>query len=88
MKCAPSSSSSASPNKQEVELGMETVLRRLSETEEESEMVTYLLSLKNALLPETIPILLNYAEEGSAAVSGTAVSALQRFSTQHITGEV
>ncbi|XP_014382165.1 microsomal triglyceride transfer protein-like isoform X1 [Alligator sinensis] len=73
---------------QEVELGMETVLRRLSETEEESEMVTYLLSLKNALLPETIPILLNYAEEGSAAVSGTAVSALQRFSTQHITGEV
>ncbi|XP_025049644.1 microsomal triglyceride transfer protein-like isoform X2 [Alligator sinensis] len=88
LKCDPSSSSSASSNKQEVELGMETVLRRLSETEEESEMVTYLLSLKNALLPETIPILLNYAEEGSAAVSGTAVSALQRFSTQHITGEV
>uniref|UniRef100_K7FEY7 Microsomal triglyceride transfer protein-like n=1 Tax=Pelodiscus sinensis TaxID=13735 RepID=K7FEY7_PELSI len=73
---------------QEVGLGMETVLRRLRETEDNSEIIIYLLSLQNALLPETIPTLLHYAEEGSAAVSGTAVSALQRFSSQHITTEV
>ncbi|XP_065263791.1 microsomal triglyceride transfer protein-like [Emys orbicularis] len=73
---------------QEVGLGMETVLRRLRDTKENSEIIIYLLSLQNALLPETIPTLLHYAEEGSAGVSGTAVSALQRFSSQHITGEV
>ncbi|XP_048714734.1 microsomal triglyceride transfer protein-like isoform X2 [Caretta caretta] len=73
---------------QEVGLGMETVLRRLRDTKENSEIIIYLLSLQNALLPETIPTLLHYAEEGSSGVSGTAVSALQRFSSQHITGEV
>lgn len=76
------------PNKQEVGLGMETVLRRLRDTQENSEIIIYLLSLQNALLPETIPTLLHYAEEGSAVVSSTAVSALQRFSSQYITGEV
>ncbi|XP_067408778.1 microsomal triglyceride transfer protein large subunit-like isoform X2 [Emydura macquarii macquarii] len=73
---------------QEVGLGMETVLRRLRDTQENSEIIIYLLSLQNALLPETIPTLLHYAEEGSAVVSSTAVSALQRFSSQYITGEV
>ncbi|XP_074855590.1 microsomal triglyceride transfer protein-like [Carettochelys insculpta] len=73
---------------QEVGLGMETILRRLGDTTENSEIIIYLLSLQNALLPETIPTLLHYAEEGSAAVSGAAVSALQKFSSQHITVEV
>uniref|UniRef100_A0A8C8RI76 Vitellogenin domain-containing protein n=1 Tax=Pelusios castaneus TaxID=367368 RepID=A0A8C8RI76_9SAUR len=73
---------------QEVGLGMETVLRSLRDTREKSEMIIYLLSLRNALLPETIPTLLHYAEEGSGMVSGTAVAALQRFSSQHITSEV
>lgn len=73
---------------QEVGLGMETILQRLHSTKEDSERVIYMLSLKNALLPETIPTLLHYAEEGSPSVSVAAISALQRFSSQHISSEV
>ncbi|XP_015278731.1 PREDICTED: microsomal triglyceride transfer protein large subunit-like [Gekko japonicus] len=73
---------------QEVETGMETILQSLKRTRDNTERVIYLLALKNARLPETIPTLLLYAEEGSAAVSAAALSALQRFSTQHITSQV
>lgn len=67
---------------------METILQSLEHTRDNAERVIYLLALKNALLPETIPTLLDYAEEGSAAVSAAALSTLQRFSTQHITSQV
>ncbi|XP_062436635.1 microsomal triglyceride transfer protein-like [Rhea pennata] len=73
---------------QEVERGMETILQGLGGAEEEPEVVIYLVSLRNALLPETIPTLLHYAEEGPAAVAAAAVAALQRFPTRHISGEV
>ncbi|KFQ87847.1 Microsomal triglyceride transfer protein large subunit, partial [Phoenicopterus ruber ruber] len=73
---------------QEVERGVETILAGLRGAEEESEVVIYLLALGNAVLPETIPTLLDYAEEGPATVATAAVSALQRFPARHISGEV
>ncbi|XP_054688749.1 microsomal triglyceride transfer protein-like [Grus americana] len=71
---------------QEVERGVETILGGLRGAKEESEVVIYLLALGNAVLPETIPILLDHAEEGPAAAA--AVSALRRFPTRHISGKV
>ncbi|KAM6390476.1 microsomal triglyceride transfer protein-like [Pluvialis apricaria] len=73
---------------QEVERGVETILAGLRGAKEESEVVIYLLALGNAALPETIPTLLDYAEEGPAAVATAAVSALRRFPAQHISGKV
>ncbi|NXT90138.1 MTP protein, partial [Anhinga rufa] len=73
---------------QEVERGVETILWGLRGAKEESEVVIYLLALGNAVLPETIPTLLDHAEEGPAAVTTAAISALQRFPTQHISSKV
>ncbi|XP_027764930.1 microsomal triglyceride transfer protein-like, partial [Empidonax traillii] len=73
---------------QEVERGVETILRGLSGAEEEPEVVIYLLALGNAMLPGTIPILLEHAEEGPAAVTTTAISALRRFPARHISSKV
>ncbi|XP_057259310.1 microsomal triglyceride transfer protein-like [Pezoporus wallicus] len=73
---------------QEVESGVKTILRGLRGAEEESKMVIYLLALGNAALPETIPILLDHAEEGPTMVAIAAISALQRFSAQHISSKV
>ncbi|NXO59115.1 MTP protein, partial [Aramus guarauna] len=73
---------------QEAERGAETILGGLRGAKEESEVVIYLLALGNAALPETIPILLDHAEEGPAAVATAAVSALRRFPARHISGKV
>nr|XP_056706259.1 microsomal triglyceride transfer protein-like [Euleptes europaea] len=73
---------------QEAKTVIEAILQSLKRTRDNTEKVLYLLALKNALLPETIPTFLRYAEEGSTAVSAAALSALQRYSTQHITGQV
>ncbi|NXW84241.1 MTP protein, partial [Alopecoenas beccarii] len=73
---------------QEVERGVETILVGLRSAEEESQVVIYLLALGNAMLPETIPTLLDFAEEGPAAITAAAVSALRRFPAQHISSEV
>ncbi|NXG75217.1 MTP protein, partial [Baryphthengus martii] len=73
---------------QEVKRGMETVLRGLRDAEEESKVVIYLLALGNAAIPETIPTLLDHAEEGSTAITTTAISALQRFPAWHISDKV
>ncbi|KFO09480.1 Microsomal triglyceride transfer protein large subunit, partial [Balearica regulorum gibbericeps] len=71
---------------QEVERGVETILGGLRGAKEESEVVIYLLALGNAVLPETIPILLDHAEEGPA--TAMAISALRRFPARHISGKV
>ncbi|NXN27280.1 MTP protein, partial [Nycticryphes semicollaris] len=71
-----------------VERGVETILGGLRGAKEESEMVVYLLALGNAVLPETIPTLLDYAEEGPDAVAAVAISALRRFPAQHISDKV
>ncbi|NXG28914.1 MTP protein, partial [Dromaius novaehollandiae] len=73
---------------QEVERGAETILQGLGNAKEESEVVLHLMALRNALLPESIPTLLRYTEEGPAAVTAAAVAALQRFPTQHVSSEV
>ncbi|XP_042312143.1 microsomal triglyceride transfer protein large subunit-like [Sceloporus undulatus] len=73
---------------QEVKLRIETLVQELKTTSKDSEKVIYLLSLKSALLSSSIPTLLHYAEEGSAATSATALSALQRYSRQHISNTV
>ncbi|NXM26736.1 MTP protein, partial [Oxyruncus cristatus] len=73
---------------QEVERGLETILRGLRGAEEEPEVVIYLLALGNAMLPGTIPTLLEHAEEGPAAVTTTAISALRRLPARHISSKV
>ncbi|XP_041123698.1 microsomal triglyceride transfer protein large subunit-like [Polyodon spathula] len=72
---------------QEVELAKNLILERLNNTDEVSEIKTYLLALKSALLPETIPLFLQYTEKPSA-VSAIALSALQRFPAAHIDNKV
>ncbi|NXD63835.1 MTP protein, partial [Eolophus roseicapillus] len=73
---------------QEVEHGVKTILRGLRDAEVESEVVIYLLALGNAALPETIPTLLDHAEEGPTMAAIAAISALQRFPAQHISSKV
>ncbi|NXU06394.1 MTP protein, partial [Buphagus erythrorhynchus] len=73
---------------QVVERGVETILRGLRGAEEEPEVVIYLLALGNARLPETIPTLLDHAEDGPTAVTAAATSALQRFPAAHISSKV
>lgn len=73
---------------QEVERGVEAILAGLRGAKEEPEAVIHLLALGNAALPETIPILLEHAEEGPAAISAAAISALRRFPARHISSEV
>ncbi|KAI1231594.1 Microsomal triglyceride transfer protein large subunit, partial [Lamprotornis superbus] len=73
---------------QVVERGVETILRGLRGAEEEPEVVIYLLALGNARLPETIPTLLDHAEDGPTAVTAAATAALQRFPAAHIASKV
>ncbi|KFV59804.1 Microsomal triglyceride transfer protein large subunit, partial [Tyto alba] len=73
---------------QEVERGVEAILTGLRGTEEDSKVVIYLLALGNAVLPETIPTLLDHAEEGPATITAAAISALQRFPAQYISDKV
>ncbi|NXY08537.1 MTP protein, partial [Pteruthius melanotis] len=73
---------------QVVERGVETILRGLRGAKEEPKVVIYLLALGNAMLPETIPTLLDHAEDGPTAVTTAATSALQRFPIPHISSKV
>ncbi|XP_015271476.1 PREDICTED: microsomal triglyceride transfer protein large subunit [Gekko japonicus] len=64
------------------------ILGGLSRPEKALDVKTYLIALKNALLPEAIPLLLKYAESGEGPVSHVAASALQRYDPAFITNEV
>ncbi|XP_072279996.1 microsomal triglyceride transfer protein-like isoform X2 [Pyxicephalus adspersus] len=55
------------------------LLEGLNNAEDEAKIKIYLLSLKNAQLPETIPTLLQYADEHTGVVCYAALSALQAF---------
>lgn len=66
----------------------ELLLAGPDSTQEESEVQMYLLALKNALLPEAIPLLNKYAESEVGSFSTIAITALQRYDTQLITDEV
>lgn len=57
-------------------------------TQDEAQVQMYLLALKNALLPEAIPLLTRFAESETGALSTIAITALQRYGPQLITREV
>lgn len=48
----------------------------------------HLLAMKNALLPEAVPLLLKFAEAGEGPVSHLAITTLQRYDAAFITEEV
>uniref|UniRef100_A0A8C4ZFH3 Vitellogenin domain-containing protein n=1 Tax=Gadus morhua TaxID=8049 RepID=A0A8C4ZFH3_GADMO len=64
------------------------ILEGPESTEVEAEIQMFLLSLKNSLLPEAIPIFTKYAESEVGAFCTIALSALQRYDTKLITEEV
>ncbi|XP_078267590.1 microsomal triglyceride transfer protein large subunit [Rhinoraja longicauda] len=66
----------------------EMILEGAKAATKESEILMYLLALKNALLPNAVPILLKHAEAGSGPDSNIAVSAIQIYEQQFITDEV
>lgn len=57
-------------------------------TQVESEVQVFLLSLKNSMLPEAIPIFTKYAESEVGAYSTIALTALQRYDLNLMTDEV
>uniref|UniRef100_A0A8C1KAB4 Microsomal triglyceride transfer protein n=1 Tax=Cyprinus carpio TaxID=7962 RepID=A0A8C1KAB4_CYPCA len=70
------------------ELPVKMLLAGPDSTQMESEVQMYLLALKNALLPEGVPILAKYAESEVGAFSTIAITALQRYDPQLIIPEV
>uniref|UniRef100_A0A672S1A0 Microsomal triglyceride transfer protein large subunit-like n=1 Tax=Sinocyclocheilus grahami TaxID=75366 RepID=A0A672S1A0_SINGR len=66
----------------------EMLLAGPDSTRVESEVQMYLLALKNALLPEGVPVLAKYAESEVGAFNTIAITALQRYNPELITPEV
>ncbi|XP_048852055.1 microsomal triglyceride transfer protein large subunit [Brienomyrus brachyistius] len=64
------------------------ILEGPDSTKVESEVQMYLLAMKNALVPEAIPVLTKYAESEVGACSTIAITALQRYNFHLITEEV
>ncbi|KAI5937820.1 microsomal triglyceride transfer protein large subunit isoform X1 [Manis javanica] len=64
------------------------ILGGLEKAEKKEDTMMYLLALKNALLPEGIPLLLKHAESGQGPISHLATTALQRYDVPFITNEV
>ncbi|XP_049641226.1 microsomal triglyceride transfer protein large subunit [Suncus etruscus] len=64
------------------------ILGGLEKPEKKEDTMMYLLSMKNALLPEGIPLLLQYAEAGEGPISHLAITTLQRYDVPFITEEV
>ncbi|KAM8939413.1 microsomal triglyceride transfer protein large subunit [Pelodytes ibericus] len=64
------------------------ILEGLQKANKPSDVKTHLLALKNANLPEGIPLLLKYSESGEGPVSSIAISAVQKYDTTFITEEV
>ncbi|XP_061438863.1 microsomal triglyceride transfer protein large subunit [Rhineura floridana] len=60
----------------------------LNRAKKADDVKVFLLALKNALLPEAIPVLLKYAESGEGSISNIAATALQRYDRSLITSEV
>ncbi|XP_059971323.1 microsomal triglyceride transfer protein large subunit isoform X2 [Mesoplodon densirostris] len=64
------------------------ILGGLEKAEKKEDKMMYLLALKNARLPEGIPLLLKYAETGEGSLSHLATTTLQRYDAPFITDEV
>ncbi|XP_076830924.1 microsomal triglyceride transfer protein large subunit-like [Brachyhypopomus gauderio] len=74
-------------NLQEVKDAKQVLLEGVNASKDETELRSYLLAFKSALLPETVPILLEYIDV-SNSLSSIVLSALQGFPSKHITKEV
>ncbi|KAI4874203.1 hypothetical protein NFI96_030407 [Prochilodus magdalenae] len=74
-------------NLQEVADAKKLILEGLSASKDETELKSHLLALKSALLPETVPVLLQYIDH-SKSLTSIVLSALHQFPSQHITNEV
>ncbi|KAG9275351.1 microsomal triglyceride transfer protein large subunit-like isoform X1 [Astyanax mexicanus] len=72
---------------QEVEDALTLILKGLGSSKDEAEIKSHLLALKSALIPEIVPVLLQYIDQ-SKPVSIIVLSALQDLPTQYITEEV
>ncbi|KFO37134.1 microsomal triglyceride transfer protein large subunit [Fukomys damarensis] len=64
------------------------ILGGLEKPAKKEDTKMYLLALKNALLPEGIPLLLKYAEASEGPISHLATTTLQRYDVPFITDEV
>ncbi|XP_061216912.1 microsomal triglyceride transfer protein large subunit [Neopsephotus bourkii] len=64
------------------------ILNRLEKAKKDDNVRMFLLALKNALLPEAIPLLLKYAESEEGPISNLAATALQRYDPFFLTKEV
>ncbi|XP_017677735.1 PREDICTED: microsomal triglyceride transfer protein large subunit [Lepidothrix coronata] len=64
------------------------ILNRLEKAKKDDNVRMYLLALKNALLPEAIPLLLKYSESEEGHISSLAATALQRYDPSFLTKEV
>eukprot|EP00079_Xenopus_tropicalis_P010187 XP_002934813.1 PREDICTED: microsomal triglyceride transfer protein large subunit isoform X1 [Xenopus tropicalis] len=64
------------------------IIEGLEKAEKPADIKNHLLALKNAILPEGVPLLLRYAESGEGPVSSIAISALQKYDTTFINDEV
>uniref|UniRef100_A0A5F4WMA2 Microsomal triglyceride transfer protein large subunit n=1 Tax=Callithrix jacchus TaxID=9483 RepID=A0A5F4WMA2_CALJA len=64
------------------------ILGGLEKAGKKEDTTMYLLALKNALLPEGVPLLLKYAEAGEGHISHLATTTLQRYDLPFITDEV
>lgn len=64
------------------------ILEGPDSTKVESEVQMYLLSLKNSMLPEAIPIFTKYAESEVGAFNTIALTALQRYDVSLLSDEV
>ncbi|NXX19140.1 MTP protein, partial [Podargus strigoides] len=64
------------------------ILSRLERAKKDDNVRMYLLALKNALLPEAIPLLLKYAESEEGPISNVAATAIQRYDPSFLTKEV
>ncbi|KAL7982080.1 hypothetical protein Chor_001137 [Crotalus horridus] len=64
------------------------ILQGLNKADKVDDVKMFLLALKNALLPEAVPVLLKFAESGEGPISNIAVTALQRYDQSSITTEV
>lgn len=71
-----------------VQEAKQLILNGLQKASKPSDVKAYLLALKNANLPEGIPVLLKYSESGEGPVSSIAISALQNYDISFIADEV
>ncbi|PIO39263.1 hypothetical protein AB205_0105060 [Aquarana catesbeiana] len=70
-----------------VQEAKQLILNGLQKASKPSDVKAYLLALKNANLPEGIPVLLKYSESGEGPVSSIAISALQNYDISFIADE-